>query len=481
MEKVSVIEWRRRLDVQEVSVAEVTDSYAQRIQQTNEALNSFITVAPGEQVQDQVEHAQREIDAGNAGALTGIPYAVKDLFCTRGMRTTAGSRILADYIPPYSSTAVARCADAVLLGKTNLDEFALGSSTEYSAFGPTHNPYDLSRVPGGTSGGSAAAVASGQVAFALGTDTGGSVRQPAAMCGVVGLKPTYGRISRFGVVAAASSLDTVGILAQTVADSAFVLSQLAGEDALDTTSPSVPVDRYMEGIEQGVHGMRVGIPAEFRSSDGVDPAITAQFEKVIQQLSALGAQVVDVSLPSLQYALASYYILNPSEVSSNLARYDGIQYGTPAPANSLEEVFLNTREQGFGPEAKRRILIGTFCLSSGYYDAYYKKAQQVRTLIRNDFDAAFQSVDFLLSPTSPVLPFPIGEKSDDPLAMYAADIFTVPVSLAGLPAVSVPVGFSDGLPVGVQCIGPQFQERPLLRAAYAIEQAFQAESPALVV
>ncbi len=477
----NVLELRAQLDAGTISAVELAEQSLKRIADTEDQLNSFITEVQKDVVLEKAAHAQKEIDNEHQGPLTGIPFAVKDLFCTHGINTTAGSKILQEYVPPYSSTAVTKCGDAVLMGKTNMDEFALGSSTERSAFGPTHNPFDLERVPGGTSGGSAAAVASGQVAFALGTDTGGSVRQPAAFCGVVGLKPTYGRISRYGVIAAASSLDTVGVLARTVSDSALVLNQLAGMDPLDTTTPDVPVEDYLAGIDQGVKGMRIGIPKEFRVAKGVDPEISKRYEEVMAIVQGLGAEIVDVELPHVEYSLATFYILNPSEVSSNLGRYDGMQYGAPATAETLDQVFMKTRELGFGPEVKRRIMVGAFCLSSGYYDAYYKKAQQVRTLIRQDFDTALQSVDLLLAPTSPFVPFKIGERTDDPLAMYAADIFTVPISLAGLPAISVPTGVVQNLPVGMQLIGPQFGEKAVLQASYALEQQFIGQQATLAV
>lgn len=474
-------ELRNKLDSKEISAVELTDMHLERIRSTNEQLNSFITVTE-EHARERAQHAQAEIDNGNQGKLTGIPYAAKDIFCTKGIRTTAASRILEHYIPPYSATVIDKCHDAVLLGKTNTDEFAMGSSTEHSAYGPSKNPYDLSRVPGGSSGGSAVAVASNQAAFAFATDTGGSIRQPAAFCHVVGFKPTYGRISRYGVIAMASSFDTVGFFTRTIGDSAYLLEELAGADPLDSTTPQVPVQKYTEALQGNIKGLRIGIPKEYLEVEGFDPAIKNRFQEVVKTLEGLGAHIQEISLPHTKYALPAYYVLIPSEVSSNLARYDGMQYGKPADnAKSLEEVFLKTREQGFGPEVKRRIMIGTFCLSSGYVDAYYKKAQQVRTLVKKDFDDALQSVDVILAPTTPTLPFTIGEKAQDPVAMYLADIFTLPVNLAGVPAVSMPVGYINGLPTAVQFIAPQFQENRLFQAGSALEAALNIETIPLVV
>src|SRR3989339_43685 len=469
---MSLIELRKQLDNKEISAPELTRQYLSRIAKVDPKLNSYITVCT-EQAEKAAVHAQEEIDRGNQGPLTGIPYAVKDIFCTKDIRTTAGSHILKEYIPPYSATAVEKCQDAVLLGKTNMDEFAMGSSTEYSAFGPTKNPFDLTRVPGGTSGGSTAAVAADLAVFALGTDTGGSIRQPASFCNVVGLKLTYGRISRYGVIASASSLDTVGMITQNVADGAYVLKQLAGHDPLDATTSPVPIDDYLNSLEKTVSGLRVGIPKEYLELAGLDPRIKERFLAVQKVLAKLGVGVEEISLPHSRYGLATYYILNPSENSSNLARYDGIQYGRPAKgANSLDEVYTKTREEGFGAESKRRIMIGTFCLSAGYYDAYYKQAQKVRTLVSEDFTKAFEQVDVIMSPTSPTLPFKLGERESDPLSMYTSDIYTIPASLAGLPAFSLPAGAVDNLPVAVQLIAPQFAEKRILQLGYHLEQSF---------
>ncbi len=482
MEISSIRELRKQLDDKKVSVKEVVDHYLKRITQTNSDLNSFITVDT-KHAREHAEHAQAEIDNNNQSPLTGIPYAVKDIFCTRGLRTTAGSRILNEYVPPYSATSVERCKDAVLLGKTNCDEFAQGASNEYSAFGPAKNPYDLERVPGGSSGGSAVSVASGQALFALGTDTGGSTRLPAGFCNVVGFKPTYGRISRYGVISMASSFDTVSIFSRSVADSAYVLRELAGEDPLDSTTPRVPVDDYVHEIEQSIQGLRIGVPKEAIELEGLDPHVRTIHDETVKLLSGLGAEVVEVSLPHImKYGLATYYILIPSEVSSNMARFDGMQYGEPAAgAETLEQAFVRTRQLGFGPEVRRRVMTGTFCLSAGYVDAYYKKAQKVRTLIREDFAEAFRVVDLLFMPTSSTPPFKIGAQDQDPIAMYLADIFMVPATLAGVPAISLPAGAVGNLPIGMQLIGPQFKDSVVLRAAHALEQEIPAPSCSLAV
>lgn len=461
-------ELRQKLDNKEISAVELTKQYLDRIQKTNEQLNSFITITE-EHALERAEHAQRTIDEGSAGLFTGIPYAAKDLFCTKGIRTTAASKILDNYIPPYSATVIERLDDAVMLGKVNLDEFAMGSSNEHSAYGPVPNPIDLTRVAGGSSGGSAASVASGQAVFALATDTCGSTRLPAAFCGVVGFKPTYGRIPRYGVIAMASSLDTVGTITSSVEDAALVLNALAGPDQLDTTAIQEKAEFDYTG--GSIKGVRFGIPTEYLNLDGLAPAVKAVFEQRLSDITRAGGQLVEMSLPYTQYALPTYYVLCPAEVSANMARYDGIQFGTPAPtATTLDEVFSMTREAGFRDEVKRRILTGTFVLSAGYYDAYYKKAQQVRTLIIQDFDTAFQNVDVILSPTTSTPAFELGAKTADPLAMYAADMYAAPSSLAGLPTISIPMGSVDALPVGLQIIAPRLGETQLLTIAHAIEQ-----------
>ncbi|HLD21466.1 MAG TPA: Asp-tRNA(Asn)/Glu-tRNA(Gln) amidotransferase subunit GatA [Patescibacteria group bacterium] len=475
----TIREIRQQLDDKEISAIELTEQFLDRIKKTNSQLNSFITITE-EQARKQAAQAQKDINNGTQGRFTGIPYAAKDLFCTKGIRTTAGSKILNEYIPPYSATAIERCRDAVLLGKTNLDEFAMGSSNEYSVFGPCKNPYDLTRVSGGSSGGSAVAVASGQTLFAFGTDTGGSIRQPASFCNVVGFKPTYGRISRYGVIALASSLDTVGLFTRNIDDMAYVLQEVAGSDGLDSTALEAPTEQYSTFLGGDIKGLRIGIPKEYMEVEGFDPRIKQVCTDAIKKLEQLGASIAEISLPNTKYSLPAYYVLNPAEASSNLARYDGMQYGKPAKdTHSLEEVFLKTREEGFGAEVKRRIMIGTFCLSSGYYDAYYKKAQQVRTLVKQDFDQAFEKVDIIFTPVSPFVPFKIGERMADPIAMYLADIFTIPADLAATPALSLPAGFIDGLPTAVQIIAPQFQEGKVLQVSYALEQALALQSPAL--
>jgi aspartyl-tRNA(Asn)/glutamyl-tRNA(Gln) amidotransferase subunit A len=413
------------------------------------------------------------------GPLAGVPLAVKDLFCTEGVPSQSGSRILEGYRPPYTATSVARlkAAGATLLAKTNQDEFAMGSSTENSAFGPTLNPWDRGRVPGGSSGGSAAAVAAGLAPWALGTDTGGSIRQPAALCGIVGLKPTYGAVSRYGMIAFASSLDQAGPLTRDVADAALMLSQMIGHDPCDATSLKFP-EAIAVPIAERLDGLRLGVPAELRAPAGdfadaqVEPGVREAFERALKLAEELGASVQEISLPHAPHALSAYYVLAPSEASSNLARFDGVRYGMRAPdAEDLLDMYTRTRHDGFGPEVKRRIMLGTYALSSGYYDAYYGSAQRVRTKIAEDFATAYESVDLILTPTSANVAFRLGEKTADPWAMYLSDYFTVPMSLAGVPAISIPCGLSDGLPVGLQIAGPAFSENRLLDAAHALEQA----------
>lgn len=469
--QLSVAEASNLLASRQISSAELTTSFLDRIAEVDGSLSSYITVA-GDVAQAQAAAADQRISAGEAGPLTGIPMQVKDLLCTDGVLTTCASQMLSEYVPVYDATSVARLREqgTVLLGKGNMDEFGMGSSTENSAFFPTRNPWDVSRVPGGSSGGSAAAVAAGAAPFALGTDTGGSIRQPASFCGVTGLKPTYGRVSRYGLVAYASSLDQVGPLARDSADCAIVLQAIAGHDPRDATSLPVPVPDYTERLEADIAGLRLGVPREY-FADGMDAGVRAAVETAIDRLRALGADVRDVSLPTTEYALACYYIIAPSECSANLARYDGVKYGySHQGEGDMWEAMERTRQHGFGPEVKRRIMLGAFALSSGYYDAYYHKAQQVRTLIRDDFARVFQEVDALAAPVSPVVAFPIGERTDDPVRMYLVDVYTLPVNMAGLPAMSVPCGFSDGLPVGLQLIGPHLDEGRLLNIAHAYQQ-----------
>jgi aspartyl-tRNA(Asn)/glutamyl-tRNA(Gln) amidotransferase subunit A len=416
--------------------------------------------------------------------LAGVPLAIKDNLCTKGIPTTCSSRMLEGFVPPYESTVTDRLwnAGAVLLGKTNLDEFAMGSSTETSAFGPSRNPWNPEKVPGGSSGGSAAAVAAGECVASLGSDTGGSIRQPAAFCGVVGLKPTYGRVSRYGLVAFASSLDQVGPFTTSVADAAELLQVIAGEDPRDSTCLKAPVPDYRAALEQPVQGLKVGIVRECFEAEGLDPQVKASVMAAAAQLQALGCELVDVSCPRFNDGIATYYVIAPSEASANLARYDGVKYGyRTADAGTLAEMTARSRAEGFGDEVKRRILIGTYALSAGYVDAYYKKAQQVRTLIRRDFDTAFASVDVLLTPTSPTTAFGFGAHSEDPLAMYLADLLTIPANMAGLPAISLPCGFDNaGLPIGVQLITGVLQEERLLQVAWHYEQAARvmAQRPA---
>ena len=460
--------YRRR----ETTPTEATEAYLARIDRLDGKVGAYLTVT-----RDRALAAARAADVRYErgtplSPLDGVPIAYKDVLCTRGVTTTCGSKVLEGFVPPYDATAVARLteAGAVMLGKTNMDEFAMGSSTEHSAFKPTHNPWDLARVPGGSSGGSAAAVAGDLAAAALGTDTGGSVRQPAAFCGVVGLKPTYGRISRYGLVAFASSLDHVGPLTRDVHDAALMLHAVAGVDPHDSTSVDEPVPDYARQLDGGVRGLTLGVPREYFGA-GLDAEVEAAVRSAITRLGDLGAIIEEVSLPTTDYGLAVYYLIAPAEASSNLARYDGVKYGLRAPGKDLIDMQSRTRAAGFGAEVKRRVMLGTYALSAGYYDAYYGRAQKVRTLVRRDFEAAFARVDLLVAPTTPSVAFTHGDKAD-PLAMYLNDVFTVGADLTGLPAVSPRCGFSAaGLPIGVQLIGRAFDEARLLRAAYAYEQA----------
>jgi aspartyl-tRNA(Asn)/glutamyl-tRNA(Gln) amidotransferase subunit A len=471
--RLSIHELGERFRRRELTPSEVTLAYLSRIEALDPQVKAYLTIT-AEQALGQAAEADARMKAGGPrGPLDGVPMAVKDVLCTRGIRTTCGSRILEGFVPPYDATAVARLreAGAVLLGKLNMDEFAMGSSTENSGFFPTRNPWDLTRVPGGSSGGSAAAVAADLAAAALGTDTGGSIRQPAAFCGDVGLKPTYGRVSRYGLVAFASSLDQIGPLARDVEDAAIVLQTIAGHDPMDSTSVDVPVPDYRAELGRGVEGLRVGIPAEY-FIEGTDPEVDAAVRGAIRTLEGLGARTEPVSLPHTEYGLAAYYLIAPAEASSNLARYDGVKYGLRSGrTRDLIEMYSRTRAAGFGAEVKRRIMLGAYALSAGYYDAYYGKAQRVRTLVRRDFQQAFERVDVIAAPTTPGVAFAFGERAD-PLQMYLNDVFTIPVNLAGLPGVSVPAGFTRaGLPVGLQLIGRAFDEATLLRVAHAHERA----------
>jgi aspartyl-tRNA(Asn)/glutamyl-tRNA(Gln) amidotransferase subunit A len=472
---MTIRETRRLLDSGEATAEELARKHLERIEQIDQAIGAFTTLS-GERALDAARDFDRRRAAGEEARtpLDGVPMSLKDVLITQDVRTTCGSRHLEEFVPPFDGTVSARlaAAGAVLLGKTNCDEFAMGSSTENSAWGPSRNPWDTERVPGGSSGGSAAAVASGMGVYSLGTDTGGSVRQPASLCGVTGLKPTYGRVSRYGLVAFASSLDQIGPFTRDAYDAALVLEAIAGEDPLDATSQPVAVPRYsdaLDAVEGSLRGVRVGIPAEFWA-EGIQPEVSEAVRAAIHQLRRLGAELREVTLPFTPFALATYYIIAPAEASSNLARYDGMKYGYRAPdANAAVESMLKTRDFAFGPEVKRRIMLGTYALSAGYYDAYYKKAQQVRTLIARDYQTAFESVDVLVGPTSPTVAFPIGAKVDDPLAMYLNDVYTVPANLAGIPGVSVPCGFTEGLPIGLQVLGKHFDEATILSVAHAYQ------------
>ncbi|MGQ9497881.1 MAG: Asp-tRNA(Asn)/Glu-tRNA(Gln) amidotransferase subunit GatA [Desulfotomaculales bacterium] len=455
-----------------VSAEEICRSVLQRIDEIEEKTRAYITL-DGENALEQARRVDRRLrEEADLPPLAGIPVAVKDNICTKGLRTTCASKILANFIPPYNATVIERLAavDAVIIGKTNMDEFAMGSSTENSGFFPTRNPWDCSRVPGGSSGGSAAAVAAGETIYALGSDTGGSIRQPAAFCGVVGMKPTYGAVSRYGLVAFASSLDQIGPLTKDVTDAALVLNAIAGYDPHDSTSAPGEKADYARFLKEDIRGLRIGIPREYLA-EGLDAGVRRVVEKACTVLEDAGAEIAETSLPHSAYALPTYYLIAPAEASSNLARYDGVRYGYRArDAKDVVDMFKKTRSRGFGAEVKRRIMLGTYALSAGYYDAFYLKALRVRTLIKRDFDEAFAAFDMLLSPTTPTPAFLLGEKIDDPLKMYLSDIFTLAINLAGLPAISVPGGFVDGLPVGVQFIGKPFAEGTLLHVAYAFEQ-----------
>jgi len=479
---LTATELARRLRAGETSSLEILASCRSRIGAVDGRVEAFLA-RTDDLAAEQAAAADARIAAGDALPVAGIPLALKDVLSTRGVTTTCGSKILETYVPPYDCTAWDRLRGdgSVLLGKTNCDEFAMGSSNENSAFGPVHNPWDLDAVPGGSSGGSAAAVAAGEAVWALGTDTGGSVRQPAALCGVVGLKPTYGLVSRYGLIAFASSLDTVGTFTRSVRDAATLLSAIAGKDPLDATSLDTARRDHTQGLDEGVAGLRVGVVAE-ALGEGVEPGVRESVRAAVDRLDGLGASVGEVSLPHTDYALSAYYLIAPSEASSNLARYDGVRYGLRVDGTDSVDMMTRTRGAGFGPEVKRRIMLGTYALSAGYYEAYYGQAQKVRTLIIRDYEAAFADFDVLVSPTSPTTAFKIGERADDPLAMYLSDVFTIPANLAGVPAISIPSGLDGkGLPVGLQLTAPVLEESRLLRAAHALEQAIGFEArPKLV-
>ena len=482
--ELTIEEAHRRLKQKKISAVELTRAVLDRIDAVEGRVDAFLNVSDKTALK-QAAAADQKIAAGRCEPLTGIPLAVKDVICTRGVETTCGSKILENFIPPYNATVIEKLdrAGAVILGKTNMDEFAMGSSTENSGFKITRNPWDLVRVPGGSSGGSAAAVAADMCLGALGSDTGGSIRQPASFCSTVGLKPTYGRVSRFGLVAFASSLDQIGPLSKTVSDCAIMLNAIAGYDPADSTSVPEKVPDYTAGLKKGLKGVRVGIPVEYAATEGMDTEVSDAVAQAVRVIEDMGAQIIEVSLPHTEYAVAAYYVIAPSEASSNLARYDGVKYGVrDAEQNDLLQMYRRTRSRGFGPEVQRRIIIGTYCLSAGYYDAYYGKASQIRSLIINDFNTAFEACDLMACPVAPTPAFKIGEKVDDPLTMYLTDIFTLSANLAGIPGISIPCGFSKkGLPVGLQLLGRHFNEEMLLKVAYHFEQAtdFHKKKPDL--
>ena len=480
---LTIHELSELLEGRVVSSRDLTAAFYRRIDALEDRVHAYLTLTP-ELAYEQADGADRRRRSGEGGPLLGMPLAIKDVICTKGVRTTCGSKILHNFVPPYDATVMERlnAAGAVLLGKTNMDEFAMGSSTEHSAFGITRNPWDLTAIPGGSSGGSAAAVAADECAGALGTDTGGSIRQPAACCGIVGLKPTYGRVSRYGLVAFASSLDQIGPMTKDVRDAALLLNVIGGKDRRDSTAADLPLPDFTQALTGGVEGLRIGIPQEY-FIEGIAPEVARAVSAAVKVLEQLGAVTAEVSLPHTEYGVAVYYILAASEASSNLARYDGVKYGYRTPHwSNLRDMYMRTRDDGFGAEVKRRIMLGTYALSAGYYEAYYKKAQQVRTLIRQDFAEAFRRADVLVAPTAPTPAFKIGEKTDDPLQMYLSDVFTIQLNLAGLPGISIPCGFSSmGLPIGLQIIGKPFDEETILRVAYAFEQQtdYHRRKPAL--
>jgi aspartyl-tRNA(Asn)/glutamyl-tRNA(Gln) amidotransferase subunit A len=465
-------ELHNKLHAKELSVQELVDQSFQVIAERDERIGAFLTLNE-EEARNTARRLDDKLASGQPrGLLFGLPAGIKDNIVTEGLRTTCASQFLANFNPVYDATVTRKLreADAVTLGKLNMDEFAMGGSNENSSFRPVRNPWDLDRVPGGSSGGSAAAVAAGEAYFTLGSDTGGSIRQPASYCGVVGLKPTYGLVSRFGLVAFASSLDQIGPLTKNVEDSAYVLQAIAGHDHMDSTSANVDIPDYLSALTGDVRGLRIAVPKEYMG-EGVDPAVKEKILAALKVLEDLGAVWEEVSLPHTEYAVATYYLLASSEASSNLARFDGVRYGTRADhAGSLIDLYHESRSKGFGPEVKRRIMLGTYALSSGYYDAYYLKAQKARTLIKQDFDNVFENYDIIIGPTAPTTAFKLGSQVDDPLTMYLNDILTIPVSLAGVPAISVPCGLADGLPVGLQIIGKAFDESTVLRVAHAYEQ-----------
>jgi len=482
LNRLTIAEARELLRRREISAFELTRACLERIALVDPKINAFITVCASE-ANDQAADADRRLAAGDAPALCGIPIAIKDVYLTRGVRTTCASKILENFVPPFDATTVARLRanGAVFVGKANMDEFAMGSSTENSAFGPTRNPHDVERVPGGSSGGSAAAVAADECMASLGTDTGGSIRLPASFCGIVGLKPTYGRVSRYGIIAYASSLDQVGPFTKNVRDTAILLQDLAGVDPRDSTCSAHAVPDYASALTGEVKGLRIGVPKEF-FVEGTAPEVERAVRAALEAYTGMGARTVEVSLPHTGYAVAAYYLVATAEASANLQRFDGIRYGLRVEGANTTELYNHTRARGFGAEVKRRIMLGTFALSAGYYDAYYLKAQKVRTLIRRDFEQAFQNCDIIATPVAPATAFRLGEKLDDPLQMYLSDIFTISVNLAGLPGLSLPCGRdSNGMPIGLQLIGPPFGEEIILRAGDAYERTGAFERHAAIL
>lgn len=470
--KLKAHELHEKLTRREVSAVEITRSVLERADQVDQRIKSFLTRTP-ELAMAKAKLVDEKIARGEVvSPLAGIPGALKDNMCTNGIKTTCASKTLANFIPPYDATVTEKlsAADAVIVGKTNMDEFAMGSSTENSAFFTTRNPWDTDRVPGGSSGGSGAAVAAGEAIWSLGSDTGGSIRMPAAYCGVVGLKPTYGRVSRYGVVAYASSFDQIGPFARDVRDCALVLGAISGHDPRDSTSINTPVPDYTKNLGVGVKGLKIGLPSEYFVA-GMQPEVESAIRRSINELVQMGAELVEVSMPHTRYGLAAYYVIATAEASSNLGRYDGVGFGHRGKSSDIVSMYKRSRAEGFGPEVQRRIMLGTYALSSGYYDAYYLKALKVRTLIKQDFDRAFEKVDVLVTPTAPTTAFRVGEKTEDLLAMYLMDVCTIPINLAGVPAVSLPCGFVEGLPVGMQIIGPHLSEERILQVAYSFEQS----------
>lgn len=474
LDSLTIDTLRSSVQGRQTTALALAEAHYARIQEKDSQIGAFLTLCR-DRALAQADRIDRMAAEGKPlPPLAGVPVAIKDVMSTRGVRTTAGSKMLDRYIPPYDCTAVTRleAAGAVVLGKTNCDEFAMGSSNENSAFHPVHNPRDLARVPGGSSGGSAAAVAANMAIAALGSDTGGSIRQPASFCGVVGLMPTYGRVSRYGLIAFASSLDHIGPLTKTVKDAAMVLQATAGRDPMDSTSADVPLPNYVADLQKPIHGLKIGVAKEY-FGEGLDDEVRHSIEAAIDKLKALGCEILPISLPHTPYAIPTYYLIATAEASSNLARYDGVRYSLRARGvKTLSEMYRRSRDEGFGAEVKRRIMLGTYALSAGYYDAYYLKAQKVRTLLTRDFDEAFHKVDAIVTPTSPTAAFRLGEKSNDPLAMYLADIYTVTADLAGIPGISIPCGETkDKLPIGLQILGKHFDESTILRIAHAYEQA----------